>query len=254
MKQIYSRYLTVVIILALSVGFGACSSDDNENDDKNESQIEDILYDKYVTADVEETISKLGVTINRGINPPNIEGYYLLFPWCIGSTYPNDPKLNSTQFYDHPIHLYNQSGLKIDLISYEMGITLTNAVKHVGEGAFICGEGNKFSVLFEEINTVKKEGKTYTQKVLTIFSGEVVRNEKGKISKIKDFKYVFFVKDNGGSPNSLPNNTGRLFIPDKNNRSLPPISKEYFDKQADKFNSISSKALRIDSKSYLSDL
>ena len=235
MKILKQKLSFLALASMLLLGVTSCSSDDGNDLVKQEQD----LYEKYITPELETTMKNLGVTVNRGINPPNVEGYYLLFPHCIKSTVPNDSWLGSSNFFDHYKRFYEQSGLKVKLLSYENG---HYNVKHVGDGAFISGEGNKFSIFFEEVNIVKRSGKTYTQTVLTVYSAELIKDKSGKITGLKNFQYILFMKDRDGDTQSIPDNTGRLFVPEAGDGIVGITSKEEFDRAAADFGSQSAKA------------
>ena len=219
-----------------------CSKDEGKNKTQELENHEQAQYEKYVTPEVEGVLEKLGSTIHRGITPPNVEGYYLLYPKCIKTTVQNDSWLGSSNFFDHYKRFYDQKDLNLRLTSFEHGDYM---VKHIGDGAFISGEGDKFSILFEEVNIVKRISKTYRQTVLTIYTAELARNQSGEVTGLKDFKYVLYMKDNDGDPNSIPNNTGRLFIPSSkaSNSMVGVVSKTKFDDIASKFGSESAAAV-----------
>jgi len=214
--------LTKVFILLCSVlVFAACSSDDDNN---NEQRIQDEqdLYDQYVTAEMEAAILKLDMPVYRGINPPNIEGYYKMIPILSATTNILENSYIGTRWdTDYKFNFYDQNNFFVDVLGYEVTKeTDVLRTEHNGNGTFITGENDKFSIFMEEEST----SGIYTSKVLTILSGEVVRTQ-SKITGIKNFRYAFIMKDRGGNTSVIAVGQGRVFKDDE----VAAITKEKFE-------------------------
>lgn len=183
---------------------------------------EQMLYDKYVTAEMKSAITKLKMPVNRGINPPKIEGYYRMKGIFLATTNSAENSYLGINLNDYKFSFYNQSGLSIDLLGYEVKEdTDMLSTEHLGQGTFICGEGDKFSIFMEEQGI--SDG--YTSVVLTIISGEVVRSG-GNITGMKDLRYAFIMKDRGGNPSVIQVGQGRVVGDDE----ISVITKEQFEK------------------------
>ncbi|MDH6356648.1 hypothetical protein [Parabacteroides sp. PF5-9] len=197
MKKVFVMLCSVLFITA-------CGSD---NDTPSLEEQEQTLYDTYVTAEMESAIAKLDMTVNRGINPPKIEGYYRMEGIFLATTNSAEKKYLGSRFNtDYKFNFYNQSELSVDLLGYEV-IRDTDELdsEHRGQGTFICGEGDKFSIFMEE----RHFSDGYTAISLTILSGEVVRNG-GSITGIKNLKYAFIMKDRGGDTSLIQVGQGRI--------------------------------------------
>lgn len=235
--------LTVVSIFLCPIT-GCGGDDDNDANDANKELVaeENAKYKEYVTPEIENTLrNTLGVTINRGINPPNVMGYFLMETNCTKSTIEFDSYVGSL-INNYKIQLRDQVGVEVNLLGYEV-ITKTDIffAEHVADGTFITGEGNKFSIFFEE--TVNHAYDKYNVKTLSVFSGEVDKDNSGEIKGFKNVQYVFLMKDNDGRPGTMANGSARLF----EDAYMDAISKEKFEKLLGK-----TKSASIDSVSSLS--
>lgn len=193
------------------LSFAACGSDDSS--EPEQPQQEQDLYDKYVTAEIQAVIDEYQIPINRGVNPPRIEGYYRIAPMTMlkSSLSADKNAIGKTWKMDFKMKFFNQKELLIDILGYE---TYVNTGKinseHSGTGTFICGSGDKFSV-FVELDVVSPDQK-YNGSGLTILSGSMERNEAGKLTgNIVDIVYATLFTDMDGNPNWVPDNTTRIF-------------------------------------------
>ena len=136
----------------------------NQNDDGLTEDIHNII-----PPDILEKFKELGTEINGGKNPPNIEGAYIVSPltlvksnftdWAPGTVYPINNGIMNLKFSEQ-----NNANLTVKM-DYDMGSEQYGS----GLGAFITGEGNKFSVF------VVAEGYQggWEQEETTIFSGAI---------------------------------------------------------------------------------
>lgn len=229
LKLSRKNLIFVMLLSFLTISITSCSSDDDDPETLEEK--EERLYNEYVSEEMEANLLAMGLKINRGINPPNIEGYYLFRPERIATTVPNDGLANYIDYYKQ---YHGQKDMNVSLLGYQQNATKKS--KYVGDGAFICGEGNKFSIFFTEEGEGEDKGISYKSKHLTVFSGELVKDTDNQITGIKNCQHVFYMVDNGGATEILiPNNTGRLFL-DKGGITKV-IPKALFDAQAELYNS-----------------
>ena len=198
-KFLLASFLSISLICSYS-----CSNDD---DDKLKQEEQD-KYAEYITPELENAlINKLGATIHRGINPPDITGYYLMRLKCVKSSVSNDPYLYE-RFNDYYTKFYDKHELVISLDAYQYKDKVSSTYN--GKGVFICGEGDKFSVFTSEDFTIEENNAYGTS--LTIFSGTVKRNSEGKIVGITNFEMAYLMKENNGFSGVIPNGSGRIFI------------------------------------------
>lgn len=195
MKRIFS-FVFVIIIL-----FSACSKDDDGGNGDFGGSMEDIR--EFVGSDLFDTIMGLGMTINPGDTPPEIEGKYLISTVVLeSSNIPSD--YPGKIFMDFLIEFKNQNGLEIDFKGEETdGYT---SYLHLGDGSLISGSENKFSVYLKNI-VERSTGET--AEIIYIFSGEIASEG------ILDIKFSnFMVDDYGNAPPFIKTGQGRIFIDD----------------------------------------
>lgn len=207
------RQLIVNISFLVTLPFFLFTLSGCKDDDDDLSKKEEDLYEKYVTPELETALKdKLCMDINRGINPPDITGYfYMEEPKCTAVTQSSDAKLNKYSF-DKKIRFYNMKELSINMEGVELDYDKGDNVLHEAKGVFLCGEGDKFSVFFDE--EFKYDSGAYGT-LFSVYSGEVKKNSDGKITGIKNMQYAVLMRENNGFESVMPNGNGRLFEPDK---------------------------------------
>ena len=137
------------------------------------------------------------ITIYEGANPPNIEGIYLETPCELKYDATFQFEIGHI-FADMYMHFYNQ-----DMINNTIDYREKQATSEgTGEGCFISGEDNKFTVYFN-VNEVTHYSKydIYT-KLAVIISG--ILTEDG----IKDLEYGFIFLEKSDDPNNYLINPG----------------------------------------------
>jgi hypothetical protein len=162
--------VAIAICLAVvSVAFTGCFKNDTSSSDPNDGppgSVKDILSN-----DLLAKVKDLGIEINDGNTPPNIEGTYLLSPYVYlksnfddknysykpGDILPNLLLTFSNQ--DNDKHT-----IKVSYINQVGVLRITNPV------AFVTGSGNKFTVFAEE-NLFPNSSDPY--KSVFVYSGEI---------------------------------------------------------------------------------
>lgn len=132
--------------------------------------------------------------IYTGVNPPNVEGCYLIDPFVTvycqdqgnGGYYPGD--LVNSEF----INLTNQN-MQTRTLDYANVSAVHQGHYAIGNGAFISGEGADFTVFF---NTEGESSGIYTKTALVI-SGSKVSDG------IKNLRYAFVMVDKGDDPENI---------------------------------------------------
>ena len=143
--------------------------------------------------------------IHNGINPPVIEGQFVMSPMMmVYSTYGHQP---GDIFSDYYVMFYNQ-----DIINNTLDFRAAEEFEDgsssgTGTGAFISGEGNDFSVFFNVDEETVYPDYTIYDKSAVIMSGTIT--DKG----IKDLYYAFVLLDKSSDPKShiVPVGTYRVF-------------------------------------------
>jgi hypothetical protein len=224
----YTQIKNLVFIILTSVvlfSLAGCGGDDDDKTEQALKKEEQTKYNELVTPEIEEVVKNgLNANIYRGINPPDITGYYMFNVRCIKSTITGDGYVGS-YIDDYKLKFHDQLSLDVKFLGYEV-IAGTDRfmTEHIANGSFISGEGDKFSVFFDEKTTYA--GESYVSTSLSIFSGELDRNENGEVIGIKNLQYIYYMKDTGGRPNLMPVGSARLF----EDTYAEAITKEKFEK------------------------
>jgi hypothetical protein len=181
----------MMILSVLTLVLTSCKKEDDElsKDIQN-----------FVSDEVLEQIMDMGMVINKGIDPPDMEGEYLASPYeLIGTTVADDWDLG-TIFADYYFRLYDQDNedLTIKLDYYNGG------EEGSGLGGFIAGNGKKFSVFIE----VESEYSGYEATLLHVISGTM--GDDG----IEDFYFTNYMLDNNDNEGGvwIENDEGRVLI------------------------------------------
>ena len=143
--------------------------------------------------------------IHNGINPPVIEGQFVISPMMlVYSTHGYQP---GDLFADHYVMFYNQDVINNTLDFRGAEEFDDGSSSGTGTGAFISGEGDDFSVFFNVEEETVYSGYTINTKKAVIFSGTKTDNG------IKDLYYAFVLLDKSGDPKSylVPVGTYRVF-------------------------------------------
>lgn len=155
----------------------------------------------FIPEEILTTIQENGQPIYEGLNPPRMEGRYLVSPLRFrSSNIENDFSVN-TQFSDQFITFSNFDANSLTLqVAIEQG-------NRTGEGfgSFISGQGNNFTI-YVEINITDDNGHRYL--TTEVYSGTL---EGGGI---RDLHLSLFMIDDQGDPNNdlIENGQGRLFV------------------------------------------
>jgi len=195
MKKTLFRLMMILSVLCL--GLVSCSKDkDTDKEDELSKDIQNFVPDETL-----EQIIDMGMVINKGVDPPDMEGEYLASPYeLIATTVANDYSLG-TIFSDYYFRLYDQDNddLTIKLDYYNGG------EQGSGLGGFISGDGKEFSVFIE----VESEYNGYEATLLHVISGTM--NTDGSI---EDFYFTNYMLDNNGNDGGvwIENDEGRVLI------------------------------------------
>jgi hypothetical protein len=192
--------LSVVLLLAgCDLISGGASSLDSDGDGITDD-IEDIVSSEQLDA-IE---NDLEVTVNRGTEPPSIEGQFYVSPVTLQATTVSGDSSTGSQFADVYLRLKNQDGatntIEIDQVETNY---ITDAVIATaeGRGGYVIGENSKFSVFAQGELTF---GST-TADVVYVYSGTMAG------SGIQDYESAIYMLDNKGDPAFIANDTGRSF-------------------------------------------
>lgn len=178
MKHLIKNY---ALLLALSFIFiNGCK--------KKEDDV--VRIQSVVPQNIIDNLLSKGMTINEGTRPPKLDMAIRVNPYHLKSPYgPNDSWREGHIIGDYFYYFYDQNNK--NEIKYDY-YNSSESDKGVGEGAFIAGDGNKFTIFSEDNGTASN----VQYKNITIISGEVTPNG------IKNFQYAFVIKEKIGDDNN----------------------------------------------------
>ncbi len=194
-KQFFIKAALMIAALMLVVNT-SCKKDDEHSLIESNNLSKDI--NDLVPGFILDEMESLGMPINRGGSPPNIENAYLASPFILKNS--NRPEDNiGEQYADLKVRFSGQNNDELTVfLDYENG-------PEVGEGlgGFIVGTDNKFSV-FAEL-TISYAGQTAT--TVSVVSGSIASGG------IENLHYAIFMIDNYGNPggNFIDIGDGRIF-------------------------------------------
>jgi len=157
------------------------------------------VADFYTPSQV-AAIESLGLQINLGDTPPNVEGVFRRDPSILQATsVPNDSEIGAV-FNPITITFSNQSGLDLSVET----IADSGDTASLSSAAAISGSGNAFTVY--SIVEVTVDGHTFQS--AETYSGIVTANG------IENLQTSILVIDDRGDPNDaiIGNDTGRLLV------------------------------------------
>ena len=166
---------TPFFILVMLICFVSCDTVDH--------------YTRRVSVVPFEALRDLGIDVNEGGNPPNIEGTYLVSTLhMVKST----ASTSIAEQWDKYVTFSRQdnTSLTIDADYTMQSDTSPFPFNSKGPGSFIMGEGNKFTVV---VDGTREQG-GYTAKTIEMFSGEITD------AGIINYHWGVMMTDNRGDP------------------------------------------------------
>lgn len=202
------KIILFTLVLIWSLGFYGCSeedstpSDSNPNDERSYFDGSRKSVEEIIGPDMLVIIQKLKMPLNYGSTPPNIDITCLIQDAeLLSSNVPGDWVGRAIDSYDLRFENYSSKTNRVDFYGGHSDIF---AQKDDGDGAYIAGEGNKFTVY------LNLESKLFGHPtdVVVIATGEKVANG------IKNIHFLYLMKDDKGDPNGniIENGTGRVII------------------------------------------
>ena len=159
------------------------------------------ITDLYSQAQI-DALEQIGLVFNLGDQPPNIEGTFRIDPTIVqASTVPFDDGASGFEISSSTVTFSNQdnSTLTVDLVQNE-----DTGGSSIGNGSFISGNGQLFTVYF------------VTETTIGGFTADSTITLSGVVSDvgIENVQIAGFLLDDRGESDSvfIPNNTGRLAI------------------------------------------
>ncbi len=138
-----------------------------------------------------DEMKRLGMPVNTGTTPPTVTGIYQLRPSVLkGTNIPNDYAIG-TEFAYLRVQFagQNNTALTVNVEFTEVNSSGTVISTSVGNGSFVVGNGQSFTV-FVKILYTAANGTTCDEVI--IFSGNLA------VNSINNFHYSLFMLDNHG--------------------------------------------------------
>lgn len=149
---------------------------------------EDPRLDDVVPEEIQDKISKY-IPIYNGVNPPNIEGTYLVDPFVTVFCEDENGYEPGELIVPSYIRFSNQNTM-LNTLDFEEKTSLSEMF---GTGAFICGSGSRFTAFF---NTEGYASDIFNKTALVISGTKTP-------SGIEDLYYAFIMVEKGEDPDNI---------------------------------------------------
>ena len=180
------RKVAAIVACLAVIMFSGCKKDADPTPVDKDGLTEDIhniIPDEHI-----ETLKELGLKINGGNMPPNIEGKYFAETLELVAT--NTPGGRVAQQWDMYVTFSGQNNETLTVnVDYTMQTEL-EPLSANGSGSYIVGKGNKFTVFVD----ARRIYGGYTAKTVEFFSGEIITDG------IKNYQWGIIMIDNAGNP------------------------------------------------------
>jgi hypothetical protein len=187
-------YLKLTLTIIIAAFFSSCD-DGNEPDNRFKGTLDEVK--EFFTPELVQVMSDLGMNINTGNTPPNLEGNYLAEVLLMATNVSGD--ILGQRFDDTVMKFEDQNNSDLTItFSYDQSKEKGNGI-----GALIAGTENSFSA-FLKVNVT--HGPQYdSAQTAMVISGKMTNRG------ISDFQWALFMLDNKGESPYIANNTGRVF-------------------------------------------
>ena len=143
----------------------------------------------FISDSLLNIIIDLGMEVNTGENPPDLNGKYFISPLLLQSTNIIDDYPIGYQFNDLTIEFYNQNNDSLTIMVRETTVNHTGN----GVGGFVVGEGELFTIFANmELNS-----SGYICNPAIIISGALTT------SGIENLQYCILMVDDHGDPGNI---------------------------------------------------
>ena len=154
------KKLTFITVVLITVFVSSCTKEKQGTQEVQNQKIADVIPAKYL-----DTLKNLGISINEGLTPPNVEGIYEINPVkSKASNVPGDVP-GSIFFANAKVKFYEQSNS--DFSIRLLGKSILN-INDSSISTAISGAGNKFTVY----GKVRTYSGSNTAIFGVVFSGE----------------------------------------------------------------------------------
>lgn len=134
-KQTFLRNMISIIVIGFAVAATSCKKDDAEKIQKE--RIDQVIPQQYI-----DTLKHLGITINEGTTPPNVEGIYLIQPATLKASNISTDVIG-TVFSAMKVKFFSQNTSNFDIQLYGKNFLGANDTSLI---TAISGSGNNFTV------------------------------------------------------------------------------------------------------------
>ena len=187
----YSRGIFALMLVTF---FSSCEKEEDPEPQFTGSLDE---IEEFLTPELTEVMSDLGLVINTGNTPPIIEGSYLGEIFLEETNVAGD--IIGKRFSDVVMKFENQDNKDLS-ITFSYNQTVESGA---GIGALIAGTQNSFSAFLKVDSSLGDE--YATAQTAMVVSGKMTADG------ITDFQWALFMLDNKGESRYIANNTGRVF-------------------------------------------
>jgi hypothetical protein len=188
------RLVAILAPLAVALALGGCGSEHSTYN------IPPGAF-QYISPGQLDALVKMGMKINEGLAPPDIEGtYYADSMTRIGGNIPND---TAKTFANMSLDLSGQGSDNTIVVSYIQGPESGD-----GLGAFVSGTGGDFTIFTQITGTIS--GINFQDAML--FSGTIATDG------IHDFVYALLLTKKDPDPTDLAINVNQARVIDENDK------------------------------------
>ncbi|WP_231426074.1 MULTISPECIES: hypothetical protein [Pedobacter] len=196
MKSLNFTIIVAIVVLGLS----SCSKNKELTEEINQAeiqkkQIQQVIPDQYL-----DSLKKLGLTINTGVSPVNVEGNYAINPLILQSTNIKGDYVIGYKFADARVNLSQQ---KDDFSIKLLGKNFVSS-RDTSLVTAVSGTGNNFTVY----GKIKSTQGGKVAEFAIIFSGTLENKT------IRGFKYglICISNKNGSDATFIKEGQGRVIV------------------------------------------
>jgi hypothetical protein len=188
-----------LLVLWCPVILAGCDKDkDEEPDGQFTGTIQSI--EEFLTPELADIMTELGMEFKTGNTPPSIEGEYLVESILDATNIPSD--VLGSSFIDAVLTFEEQDNKNLSVkFSYDQTVESGEGI-----GALIAGNDNLFTVLLK-VTGASHNSPTETAMAI---SGRLVPQG------IEDLQWAVFMLENYGATNVIENGQGRIFVDSDN--------------------------------------
>ncbi|MBE8715358.1 hypothetical protein [Sphingobacterium hungaricum] len=166
-----------VLALLISLLFFACDGSNaveeiNQitKEEIQKKKIQEIIPDQYL-----DSLRKLGLTINQGVDPVKVEGYFSFTPLILEATnIPKDTYQPGFRFTDAKIRLYEQD----DDLNIKMLGRMVLAIRDTSIATAISGSGNNFTIYGKIKSDINDKTANFAVIMSGVYDGNALKNIK----------------------------------------------------------------------------